>query len=201
MPNYLCVLIKTYKMKQEQLKNQNSTLQSANGAKAVGEEIKKADLRLIKKKYRPAFHAKKAEMELGVINNFGNVLSQEIVTVTELINAAAVEENIVISPEVIGNIVPKKNGKGLDLRYLKKEARKKYKQVEGEAQAELDRKINEKLANLQTISNEELLEILTMANINPLGDKIVANDEEAHSKKDEEFKVFLKGSSLEFKGE
>ena len=172
-----------------------------NGIAEGGEERKKPDLRLIKKKYRPALYAKKAEMELGVINKFGNVLSQETVTLTGLANAVVVQENAVTSSAIAGNIVLKKKGKGLDLRYLKKDFRNKYKQVDEAAQAEIDRKINEKIATLQIISNEDLIEILAMANINPLGDKIVANDEEDRKKKDEEFITFLKGSSFEVKAE
>jgi len=205
-------------MKQEQLKNQSrirtatkeenaeniisiTPVINIENAREEGEEKKKADLRLIPKKYRAALYAKKAEMELGVINKVGNVLSQETVTLTALKNAATVEENAITSSEIFGRFVPKQKGKGLDTRFLTKLGKLKYNQADEAAQAELDRKINEKIANSQTISNDDYLEILTMAKINPFGDKFVSNEEEAQKKKNDEFEIHLKGSSLEIKAD
>jgi len=204
-------------MKQDQITNQSrirtatkvegadnvnsSTPEKNNGDKGSAEERKKVDFRYLPKTLRRVFHEKRAEMKLGVINNFGNVLSQENVTIDGLENSVEVNENAIISSAIVGRIVPKKNGKGLDLRYLKKDFRTKYHQVEGDARAEMERQITEKVTNLQTITNDDYLEILTMANLNPFAAKFVTDDEPKQTNEAKEFEIFIKGNSGEVKAQ
>lgn len=150
----------------------------------------KADLRLIPKKYRKAFTDKKDAIKDSVLNNFGNQLSLETVTLDGLVNSVNVDESAIISSSIVGNIVPRRNGKGLDLRHLKKEFRKKYKEVEGEALARMERAINEKVETLGTITNEDFADILAMCNTNPFLEKFVTAEKMEHTA-NSDFENFL----------
>ncbi len=185
--------------KVEDAGNDTSTPHATKNNILAGGERKKVDFRHLPKTFRRVFREKRAEMKLGVINNFGNVLSQDIVTVDGLENSVEVDENAIISSAIVGRIVLKKNGNGLDLRYLKKDFRTKYHQIEGDALAEMERQINERVTNLQTITTDDFMEILTMANINPFANKFVNNNEPQQTNNADEFEIFMKGNSGEVK--